>query len=710
MLNELLYILGLSYSLNFNSNVKSTSHTTNIRTFGSKINDDDIWLENNITNTFISNNKNNHIYFNSISSIQKGLFYSEIDLFNLLESTCSIFSRGLNLSNYSTKSYFIDSIPDSSISYELLICSDNSSIKQYNPTCVITNCIDIDFKDYPWIYHTSHDWNIISKIPLSLFIQRKQLNQLEINIISLHSRIQRRELLKKELDQCNIPYTIQPAISGKQIHIGIFDQQSMNRLKSTSNIIQIAYYNRLYYHDTSIRPLKLSYGEIGCALSHLDIYDHCMKLNKPILVFEDDAKIDNPVLFLKQLHNLPSFKLWDLCYMQNDALWYTQQPLTDINSWFGLCEQKGSNRTHCYIITPSGAKKAIQDEISKTTHYFKDQNNPGRFINIPSDDYLSRKVESGILTTISPYERTVSPRSSQSDIWSIYKPNEDYRRVVWDKPIIPPSHLVINDMGDYSRLGNQMFHYAMAWCTALKKNTKIVLPENRIQSKQITLGNIFKHFWYDKQPLTSITEVIQEDNQINIIPTLLTTESLKGTTILKGYYQSSEYFKGMEDIVRELFIFKDNISFESRKWIQSNCGNKTPISIHIRLPDIEGENMFIYHTWSPEELLKCISYFKHIDNPIFLIHSSNFKECRKIYKEVLDTIPHLFVDKDEGLSLAIMASCKYHIISASSYSWWGSWLSSPKQVVAPKSWYNPKVDRVKDINTSGLYMPEWILV
>lgn len=121
-------------------------------------------------------------------------------------------------------------------------------------------------------------------------------------------------------------------------------------------------------------------GAIGCALSHLKLWEKCIELNKPIIIMEDDAIVSNN--FTKHVNNLMNNLLpknWDIvqlscnfdsilsynnteyekCHCIFNKTKMTQQDIHNfINSKINttIAKLNHSFGTSAYIITPNGAK------------------------------------------------------------------------------------------------------------------------------------------------------------------------------------------------------------------------------------------------------------------------------------------------------------------------------------------------------------------
>ena len=102
---------------------------------------------------------------------------------------------------------------------------------------------------------------------------------------------------------------------------------------------------------------KLTKGEIGCLLSHVQLWEKCVDLNEPILIFEDDIKF------------LPSFNLdrvvktldmAEFVYLSRREIG-GRPVLVDVD----LAIPSYSYWTCAYAVTPSGASKLCNSILQK---------------------------------------------------------------------------------------------------------------------------------------------------------------------------------------------------------------------------------------------------------------------------------------------------------------------------------------------------------
>mmetsp|Transcript_34595 Transcript_34595/g.53999 ORF Transcript_34595/g.53999 Transcript_34595/m.53999 type:complete len:225 (-) Transcript_34595:61-735(-) len=61
------------------------------------------------------------------------------------------------------------------------------------------------------------------------------------------------------------------------------------------------------------------------------------------------------------------------------------------------------------------------------------------------------------------------------------------------------------------------------------------------------------------------------------------------------------------------------------------------------------------------------------------------------------------------LDLAGIAACDGHIVSTSTFSWWGAWLNDKpnKRVIVPSPWFNPAHPMGQQSITDGMHPPDW---
>ncbi len=262
-------------------------------------------------------------------------------------------------------------------------------------------------------------------------------------------------------------------------------------------------------------------------------------------------------------------------------------------------------------------------------------------------------------------------------------------------------------------LGNQMFQYALGRRLASDRKVPLGLdlrwfekhPERpyRLDAFQIqadilgsrevdrlTSGgkNFFIREWRKLQhffPYYQRTIVKQE--KIGFDANILNVPS---TAYLDGYWQSELYFTPIENLIRQQFQLKDPrlVNME----IANEISNSNSVSIHVRRGDYAtNQKINKSHGLCPKEYyFKAAEYMSNkLCNSRFFVFSDDILWA----KENLSSIKSItFVSSDEMNDLqefSLMRFCHNHIISNSTFGWWGAWLSDygDKIVIAPQNWF-----------------------
>lgn len=268
-------------------------------------------------------------------------------------------------------------------------------------------------------------------------------------------------------------------------------------------------------------------------------------------------------------------------------------------------------------------------------------------------------------------------------------------------------------------LGNQMFIYAAARAISLKNGFELVLDikngytndifkrtyllnhfnlpfseANRLSSFNFPGGDKFRGLSKRIQwILGSWIKYIAEDESHSLNKELIAASTT--SLYIDGYWQSEIYFKDYSDIIRSDFKFPqfdDAITLREASDIE-NC-NGTPISIGIRryqeVP--AGSNIIKITDYSFYE--KAIKYIqKNVPDPVFFIFSEDHDWVNKyLPNDINKKIIERKIGDEKALNdMYLMSLCKHHIISNSSFYWWGAWLANNKNkiVVASDCFLNP---------------------
>jgi Glycosyl transferase family 11 len=187
------------------------------------------------------------------------------------------------------------------------------------------------------------------------------------------------------------------------------------------------------------------------------------------------------------------------------------------------------------------------------------------------------------------------------------------------------------------------------------------------------------------------------------------------TCYLSGYFQHCSYFKHAEKDIRAAFTFNGDIGQRTAEML-NRMAKVHAISVHVRRGDytrnVEYRSFFgacgIDYYIKSCELMAGISgnaFWVFISDDPQWVNSMLVPELlgRKLITE------YTVVDWNNGLrvfeDLILMCSAKDHIISNSTFAWWGAWLDarSDKRVVAPARWILTK-------DVSGIIPSDWITV
>lgn len=183
----------------------------------------------------------------------------------------------------------------------------------------------------------------------------------------------------------------------------------------------------------------------------------------------------------------------------------------------------------------------------------------------------------------------------------------------------------------------------------------------------------------------------------------------KDNTYYDGYWQTEKYFKHIEDEIRAEITPVKSLSSYSKSIIEE-IKKVNAVSLHVRRGDyVTDPAAVVQHgVCSPEYYKNGIAYIeKNVQNPHFFIFSDDFQWSVENFKSLNHPVTCIEgSEANDYEDLAMMRECKHHIISNSSFGWWGAWLNPRKDkiVIGPKKWFKgfDKVD------TSDIFPNNWV--
>jgi len=270
------------------------------------------------------------------------------------------------------------------------------------------------------------------------------------------------------------------------------------------------------------------------------------------------------------------------------------------------------------------------------------------------------------------------------------------------------------------RLGNQVFQYAFLNTTA-KKGEKVVCAnmnqfpkyfnyrnKNFIFLKNSKIALFVFNFFLSKilSFLASLKLIgyIEQTCALNsILPEVSIRKGLLPFTYVKtGFFQTEKLFKS-----DNAGLSIDDTFIRKAKLVLQKLPMDKKVFIHVRRGD------YLLETFQGEKGINLPKQYyidaineirKSVVNPYFIFLTDDPGYVKDCFIEIENK---LVSEECMGTDLAIMSLCQYGVVSNSSFSWWGAYLSQNKKVmIFPKYWYGWK----KKVESHVGIQPSWSTV
>jgi hypothetical protein len=179
--------------------------------------------------------------------------------------------------------------------------------------------------------------------------------------------------------------------------------------------------------------------------------------------------------------------------------------------------------------------------------------------------------------------------------------------------------------------------------------------------------------------------------------------SVPDGSYLLGYWQSERYFADIADTLRDEFRPRAPLSCWAAG-VSAEIIRTGGVRLHDRRGDFAAEHGRRVHGAASLEYYRSATalldeqlgnplYFAFSDDPDWVAENLRLPRIRVVTRD--DGGRHASAVEE----LALMASCRSHIIANSTFSWWGAWLADIPDgtVVAPVAWFSDRRLRSDDI-------------
>jgi hypothetical protein len=265
-------------------------------------------------------------------------------------------------------------------------------------------------------------------------------------------------------------------------------------------------------------------------------------------------------------------------------------------------------------------------------------------------------------------------------------------------------------------LGNQLFQYACGRALAARLGTELGIwrpdatepppsdqPPRPLQLQEFAI----QCRWIDAATYAQASPTVFE-NPFTFHPSVLTAPD---GVALDGFWQSERYFADATALIRQELEFANPQRMERPRAIIAKMREELHgpiVAVHVRRGDyVLPRNQGIFHNLSLQWFRAAMARLP--ESTYFLVFSDDLQWCKTHLQDVRFRYAPGLSELDD---LALMRACDGYILSNSSYSWWGAWLSdnpnAPVIAPSPDSWFGPRLVQQGLHDASHIIPGRWI--
>ncbi len=265
------------------------------------------------------------------------------------------------------------------------------------------------------------------------------------------------------------------------------------------------------------------------------------------------------------------------------------------------------------------------------------------------------------------------------------------------------------------RLGNQMFEYAAAHAVAKRLNLKVACYKRTyphlldcwsLRDVDIRGGcGIFHHPQF-RIPKALIAAFLAQQNRYfkdayDKVPDNKGRggkyQSLGRGALIVGCVQNQKYFIDVVDDIRKIYRPSSPLSPIAKEHLAVIRGNPRSVAIHIRGDDylqdywlaLMGRCDGAYYTRAMTHMESILGF-----HPKYFVFTDDNKATNEIIASLPERLKRGISIVSDGRTapwedMVLMSHCRHHIISNSTFAWWGAWLNTnaDARVIGPDPWY-----------------------